>query len=103
MEQKTIHKLKLYEEVMLRKRECEAELEALKDDLLREIPHDKEIRTEQGVFSVGSKAKWEYSDKVANLQKEVDELKAREQADGSATKGAGAPYIMYRENKNEGV
>ncbi len=93
----TIKKLKAYEKLMLEKRMLENELEALKEELVPELPADKTVETELGVFSIKSKTSWKYSPKVKDAEEKIKTLKQREQQDGTAEPVKGSPYLEYRE------
>lgn len=85
-----------YEEIKLLIKDKELRLEELKPLLLKEIPHDKEVESRFGFFSVKSRGKWQYSPTTTALEAEVKDLQKREKADGTAEEVPGTPFIEYR-------
>lgn len=98
MNPKLAKSLKAYEELMLKKRAIENELDAMKEELIPQLP-DVPVETEIGVFSVKSRPKWIYSKATRELDKELKGAQEREKQDGTAVAEPGAPFLEYREKQ----
>lgn len=93
----TIDNLRLYESKMLEKRQLEAELDALKEQILPHMPEEP-IETDTGVFKLKpGRLKYTYSVPTQELEKGLQARKKREEQDGTATAEAGASFLEYRE------
>lgn len=77
--------------------ELKVQEKAIKDELAELNPKVKDfisaqgvdkLPTSLGVFSLVAKAVWKFSPAVEKLEKEVDKLKEKEKADGTATSDA---------------
>lgn len=99
MNETTVTNLKLYEELTIEKRTLESRIEALKEVIVPELELGQKIETGLGIFTLDSRKKWLFSDKVKDLEKQLKAAQAREQADGSAEAVDGDPYLVYREKK----
>lgn len=92
-----IDSLKLYEELILKKRAIENKLEALKAELVPVLPRDASIETENGSFTVASRDKWIYSQETQSLKEKLKSAEKREQQDGTAVSEPGEPYLVFKE------
>lgn len=92
-----IESLKQYEELMLKKRAIENELEALKSELIPKLPRETEIGTETGFFVVACRDKWTYSRETRALKENLKSAEKLEQQNGVAVAEPGEPYLVYRE------
>lgn len=82
--------LKLYAELKIQEKEIKARLEELNPlvkDFISAQGVDK-LPTNLGTFSLVPKAVWKFSPAVKRLEDEVDKLKEKEKADGTATSDA---------------
>ncbi len=82
--------LKRYAELKIQEKAIKAELEELNPkvrDFISSQGVDK-LPTTMGVFSLVAKAVWKYSPAVKKLEDQVDKLKEKEKADGTATSDA---------------
>lgn len=89
--------LKRYEEIKISIRELEEEGDALKALVLPLIPEDEEVQGQFGKFSIMKRPNWKYSPAVKTAEESLKELKAREQADGTAEK-TDMPVLYYKSN-----
>lgn len=92
--------LRLYEQKKLEVRSIEAELKILQQVILPSLDPKQKLQTSLGVFTVESKSKWTYSDRVSQAEAELKARKKSEEADGTATKVPGTPYLVYREKED---
>lgn len=100
MNTETTRKLKALEHLLIKRRVIDQEIEVLKESLIPEIPKDAKIQTESGTFTVESRPKWVYSPQLTVRKNALDADKKTEEADGTAKRVPGDPFIVYRENKD---
>lgn len=82
--------LKRYAELKIQEKAIKTELEELNPkvrDFISAQGVDK-LPTTIGTFSLVAKTIWKFSPAVEKLEKEVDKLKEKEKADGTATSDA---------------
>ena len=91
--------MKEYEKIKGQIKQLKESLDMLKPVLIDNIPLGTEIETDLGKFNVQSRSSWEYSDRVKEAKKEIEELESQEKADGTATEKPGVPFVTYRVNK----
>jgi hypothetical protein len=96
MKPEVVAELKRYEKLTLEKRAIENELEMIKEELVPQLPADKPIETQDGVFTVEARLSWKYSDATTNQEKVLKDMKTREQQDGTATATPGKSFLVYR-------
>lgn len=90
--------LKQYADLKSQVSKLEDQMEALKPEVMDIIesvnPDDKTVETDFGSFTVVQKRKYEYSDEIVALEKDVKERKKAEEATGDAVYTI-APYLKF--------
>lgn len=89
-----------YEKLKLEIKEKETRLKELAPTVIEAIPEGQEVATEQGVFLVQYRSKWEYTDRVKELASRLKEAQAEEQATGDAEEER-LPVLYYKAKKKE--
>lgn len=84
-----------YEELKIKQREIEKELDELKPIVTELIPEDAEVAVAYGSFYIQKRPKWTYSNIIINGEKALKEHKKQEEADGTAT-ATFTPILYYR-------
>lgn len=89
-----------YEELKTEERLREKRLKELKEIIMPLVPDDQELKGAAGVFYIQNRNTWAYSPVVKGMEKELKELKSREEATGTA-KATKVPALYYRSSKEE--
>lgn len=93
-------KFEEYETLKTQVKIAEERIKELQPILMEQVPEGKEIEGKAGVFYVQNRSKWEYTDKVKQAKKSLDELKKDEEATGDANHTF-IPTLYFRVNKDE--
>lgn len=96
-----VKSLKQYEDLMLKKREIENELEIIKEEVMPHLSTGTKLQTAKGYFTVQTRLKWTYSAETRKLDTQVKDLKKREEQDGTAVAAPGDPFLVYKEGAPE--
>ena len=82
--------LKRYADLKVQEKSIKAEMEELNPLIKEHLSAEgvDKLPTTLGTFSLVPKAVWKYSPAVEKLEKEVDKLKEKEKADGTAQSDA---------------
>lgn len=88
-----------YAELKMEIAELEAKCDALKPELLEQIPSDSKIDMEYGTFTLSSRKVWRYSDETTELEEEVKAKKKQEEQLGIAEAIAGSSFIVFKAKK----
>ena len=88
-----------YAELKMQIAELEAKCDALKPELLMQIPEDAKIDAGVGVFSLSSRKTWRYSQETTDLEKEVKERKKEEEQTGVAESVDGEMFVVFKARK----
>ena len=88
-----------YAELKIEIAELEAKCDALKPELLEQIPSDSKIDMEYGTFTLSSRKVWKYSDETTDLEDELKAKKKKEEQLGVAEATEGASFIVFKAKK----
>lgn len=91
--------LKHYESVKLQIKELKDVIDGMKPFILENIPEGTSVETDIGKFSIQSKSKWTFSDRLISLANQLEEGQVEEKADGTAKEEKGDPFIVYKQSK----
>lgn len=78
--------IKRYGEIKIKIKQLKEEANEIKEEILEELDVDTEINTPIGKFTVTERPNWEYSDETEKLNKQVNEMRKQERAEGIATR-----------------
>ena len=93
-------KVKQYATLDAKRRVIEAEMNALKIEILSDMEDEgiTKAETNYGRFTHGSRITWKYSDKVTSLQEKLKIAQVKEQHSGTAKKKT-TEYLMFTPKK----
>lgn len=73
-----------YQDLKITIKEAETKIKELQPLLIANLPENEELETEKGIFRMQPKTKWMYTDKVKEIEQQLESQKATEQAEGLA-------------------
>ena len=75
---------KRYAELQLQQKAIQSELDALKPEILANMP-GQQCKVDGATFSIATRKNWQYSSEVKDLEAKLKDLQKHEQSKGVAT------------------